>query len=294
MKNVFLTDNKIGGYKLPADFQCLTNTFLNQLIDCSFEDRISKIYSKISGNAFNGSLNALKQAKFPASVVCVDDTFSILELFDGLNANYTDYFYGFDSLISKIYAMASNIISAYVDLVVSGVISIGDKINVATNADDGLLLLACHYCKLVNLPLDVIISGTLKPIDSIIKGVSIQTINQTEIDYLIGAFFDETDYVLDPDTACAFASVDLYYDDYEDDNVTLILGLSSPFLNARRVLKCLTNKNEISVDKAIEKLSEFTALEVEEPILSRKIQPFFTINSELSVFDAIELIKSTF
>lgn len=295
MKNNSLIKNKIGGYKLPADFKCLTMDFLSDLSDCSFEERILKIFAKISNNeCFNGSFDSVQNAEFPLSVVPVDNTVSVLELFDGKSLNYEDYFYGIKDPVFKIYAMTSNVISGYVDMCDSGLITIGEKINIAVNGDDGVLLLSCHYAKMVGLPVDVIIVSSQKPIETVVKGLSIQNTLQNEIDYIIGAFYEETDYVLDPDTASSVAALDLYYSDYDDDNVTLVLGLSSPLLNARKVLKCLTGKNEISVDKAIEKLSEFTALEVEEPILSRKIQPFFTINQELSIFDAIELIKGAF
>ena len=295
MDKNYLTNNKIGGYNLPADFHYVTIEFLKSLVDLSFEDRINKICAKISKNAdFKCSFSSVENAEFPASVVSLDDTVSVLELFDGESANYIDYFFGVTEPIFKIYAMASVIISAYVDLCESSLIKFGDKINIALNSSDGILVLSAYYCKMVGLNVETIICGSQKQVDALIKGISFQSITQAEVDYLINAVFEETDYLLDPDTAFAFGAIDLYYSDYEDDNVTLVLGLASPYFNARRVLKCLTNKNEISIDVAINKLSDFTAVEVPEPILTKKIQPFFSIDTKVSEFDAIELIKQTF
>ena len=96
LNNMSLTkENKmaVGGYSLPADFQCISLNFLASLEDLSFEERIEKIYTHITGKTLpQNAFSNLEEADFPASVASIDQGLSVLELFDGKNANYTDYF----------------------------------------------------------------------------------------------------------------------------------------------------------------------------------------------------------
>ena len=182
--------------------------------------------------------------------------------------------------------------SAYVDLVSGGVISRGEKINLAFNGDDGRILLCAYFLKQLKLPVDVIIVGVEKPVDGLYKDVYIQSPMEGEVSTLISGVYDDLDYLIDPLSTYGLVSYDLYYGDYDDDRVTLLLALASPYLYARQVLKYAFSLNEISVTKAIKMLNELTAIDIPSGIENGNLQPFFKTNSPLSINDALEIIKS--
>lgn len=295
LNNMSLTkENKmaVGGYSLPADFQCVTTQFLSSLEECSYEERVERIYTHITGkNLPQNAFANLEGAEFPASVASIDQGLSVLELFDGKNANYTDYIVNGDSY-TEIVSFACVIISAYVDLVSGGVISRGEKINLAFNGDDGRLLLSSYFLKVIKLPVDVIIVGTEKPVDGLYKDIYIQSPMEGEVATLISGVYEDLDYLIDPSSTYGLVSYDLYYGDYDDDRVTLLLSLASPYLYSRQVLKYAFSINEISVNKAVKMLNELTAVDVPSGIESGELQPFFKTNSQLSIKGALEIIKS--
>ncbi len=294
LNNMDLTkENEIGvgGYGLPADFQCITPAFLSSIENLSYEERISTVYRYITGKELpeNAFLN-LENADFPASVASIDQGLSVLELNDGKNANYTDYIVNGDYSI-EIISFACVIVSAYVDLVSGGVISHGEKINLAFNGEDGRIILSVYFCKLLKLPIDVLLIGTEKPIDGFYKNLYIQSPMEGEISTLVSGLYEDIDYLIDPLSAYGLVSYDLYYGDYEDDKVTLLLSLASPYLYSRQVLKYAFSLNEISVDKAISKLNTLTAIDIPSGIINKELQPFFKINTQLSTKSALEIIK---
>ena len=110
MATKLIKTKEIGGYKLPADFQCLTNDLLYSLIDLSFVDRIEKLYNHVTNKILHKNVfESLKTATMPASVVSVDDGFSVLELFDGNTANYQDYFFGLEDKEMAIILLSTKI-----------------------------------------------------------------------------------------------------------------------------------------------------------------------------------------
>lgn len=287
-----ITKAKIGWYNLPADFQCLDLNYLDSLKDKSFEDRIIDLYSRFTGKILpQNAFENLIDCEFPASVISVDDTICALELYDGKTLNYNDYIYDNSTIHMEVISLAITIISAYVDLFDSEIIEIGENINVACDLSDGRFLLALYLLKYAKLPIETVIFGVKKPIEDIIKGFSFETIMAGECEEITRAFFEETDYVLDPISASGMVACDLFYSDYEDDNITLLISLVSPFLYSRSVLKSIVNINEISVDKAISKLSLLTALEIPKPIEDKTVLPFYTNISDFSVKDALEILK---
>jgi hypothetical protein len=296
MANGFLKtlNARIGGYQLPADFQCLNLKFLKELSDLSFEDRIKSIYAFVFGNdLIDGNFSSIKDCEYPASVYGVDDNVSVLELFDGESCCYNDYVFGEKNAFFKVVSLAFTVVSAYVDLCDSGKINFGDKINVSSHLASGELLLSLYFCKMLKLPIETLIFATNKPVDFSQKGIYFALLESGDIEEITEAFFEETDYVLDPISAGGLASYDIFYSDYEDGLETLILALNSPYLFSRNLLKVLTGINELSVDKAIKKLEEFTAIEVPDCILSGKLQPFYKEIEEISVKDALEIIKDS-
>lgn len=282
---------KIGWYNLPADFQCLDVDYLEGLKDKDFEERINELYYRFTGKSLNSDAFSRIYSEYPATVVSVDDTICALELFDGKTANYKDYFYDNTSCQGQVVSLAITLISAYIDMVDSEIINMGEKINVALDLSDGRWLLAINLLKYAKLPIDTAIFGVNSPVDSILKGYHFEQVFEGEIEEITKAFFEETDYVLDPISASGMVACDLFYSDYEDDNMTLLVSLVSPFLFARKVLKSLENINEISVDKAIKTLSMITALEIPKQIEDKTLLPFYSNDCDFSLKDALKIIK---
>ncbi len=284
-------NEKIGGYKLPADFKCLSLEFLKSLTDLSFQDRIASIYQFVFNKTISETFfESVDFAEYPANVYGVDDEISVLELFDGNTLTFLDYAFG-NSIEEKVSSLAFTIVSAYVDLCDSKKVGFGEKINVVSDVSNGLIILSLEFAKRIKLPIETLILGVDKPCDKTLKGVYLNASLDGEVDEIIGAFFEETDYLLDPVSANGLVSYDYFYSDYEDDKISLLLALNSPYLFARNLLKTITGINEISVDKAIKKLCEFTAIEVPFSIESGSVQPFYKKNNEILTKDALEIIK---
>ena len=282
---------KVGGYYLPADFQCITLDFLSSLENLSFEDRISSIFTKIFGeNLPNGVFDALKNSEFPASVISIDQGLAVLELFDGSSASYIDYMPSV-SKYTEILFFTAVLISSYVDLLSGGIIFSGDKINIAFNGDDGRILLSAWFAKKVGLPINVLLVGAENNLDIDLDGVYIETPMDGDISTLISGLYEDTDCLLDPISTYGLVSYDLYYSDYEDDLVTLVIGMASPYLFSRQVLKQAFNINEISIDKAISKLNALTAIDIPLGLQDKTLQPFYKLNTNFSLKNAVEIIK---
>lgn len=289
----FTKNTEIGGYKLPADFPYITQEFLSSLTDLSFEQRVEKIVKAFSGVDLDSeAFSKIENAEFPATVVTLDESLAILELFDGNTLSYTDYIIG-DTKELELLSLTAVIISAYVDLFSGGVIELGEKINFAVSGDDGRLLLSAYLAKLCGLFIDTIIVGTEKLQNTFIKGFYFNSPVGGEIDEIIEGLFEEAEYVVEPVSALALYAEDAFYSEYDDGNLTLATSIASPYLSARRVLKDIACINEISVDKAIYKLSMETALEIPSELLNKEIAPFFAINAPIGVKDAIEIINGT-
>ena len=107
-------------------------------------------------------------------------------------------------------------------------------------------------------------------------------------------FFEDTDYLFDPISVRGLVAEDEYYSDYEDGNVTALLSLISPYKFARRVLKTLTGKNELNVQKAINGVYNETAMEIPDGIISGEIPPFFKEdenNLDIRLFNLIKTLN---
>ena len=283
---------KFGRYKLPAEFPYLTREFITSLSDLTFQERIEKIYFFLSGKKLDETaFSKLDNAEFPLSLVTVDHGLAVLELNDGYSANYIDYIFVNDGGVGEVLSLSSIIISAYVDLVYGGMLNNGETFNLCFNGADGRLLLASYVCKLAKLPINTLIIGTDKPVLKTLNDAYIQQLQKGDCEVLISGVFEELDYLLDPVSAVGLVSYDLYYDDYEDDKLTVLLALASPHLFSRQVLKTVSGINEISVEKASEKLSELSALDIPSNIKNKKIQAFFAINSPITLNDALDIIK---
>lgn len=290
-----LTNNKqIGGYNLPADFQCLTLDFLRSIGELSFKERISSLYNFVTGKNLNNSVfDGLYDTEFFANVLSIDEGLALLELIDGKKGNYEDYFFNVEDKELSIVLFALVIVTGYVDLCDGGFIDFGDKINIACDVNDGRLLLALYFAKLLKLPIQTLILSVEKPINATLKDVYFESPTGNELDEITANFFEEYDYVLDPVSAGGLVSYDLFYSDYEDDNVTLLLSLVSPYYYCRRVLKTVAKINEISIDNAIKKLYNFTAQEIPLAFEDKSFVKFFKTADNLSAKDAIDIIKSS-
>lgn len=284
-------NEKIGGYKLPADFKCLSLDFLKSLTDLSFQERIVSIYQFVLNKTIPETFfESIDLAEYPANVYGVDDEISVLELFDGNTLTFLDYAFG-NSLEEKVSSLAFAIVSAYVDLCDSKIVNFGEKINIVADASNGIIALSLEFAKRIKLPIETLILGVDKLCDSTLKGVYFNASLDGEVEEIISMFYDETDYLLDPVSANGLVAYDYFYSDYEDDKISLLIALNSPYLFARSLLKTITGINEISVDKAIKKLCEFTAIEVPSSIENGGVQPFYKKNNEILVKDALEIIK---
>lgn len=288
----FYLKTDIGGYDLPADFPCLNASFLKSLEDLEFIDRVKAIFKFFTNTTLqNSDFSNIEDAEFPASIVNVDESLAVLELFDGVNANYLDYIFSGENPLFEVISFACVIISAYVDLFSSNLISYGEKFNLCFNASDGRLALASWFCKLAKLPIETLILGADKISSNNVKGIYLQSHMDGEVNFLIKGVFDDIDYLLDPISAVGFVSYDLYYSDFEDGNFTVLLALASPYYFARQLLKTVAGINEISVDKAIQKINALTALEIPSGISSKKIQPFYKISPTIHLEYALDIIK---
>lgn len=286
-----LNEKQIGRYFLPADFKYLDKKFLTELYSLDFTSRISKAFNYFSGEVLSeDKFNVYDDGDFPIGVVSVDAFLGVLELTYGKTLCYEDYIFDKSSPLNEIYSLASLFLSAYCELVSTGIISEGDRINFSTNGDDGRLVLALYFLKKVGAPINAIIVGVTTPVKTFCKDLYLEQVSDAEVDEITLGVYEEADYLFDPISAVGMVCEDFYYDDYEDDCFTLVLGLVSPFLFSRRVLKVITGKSELSVQDATKKLY-YELGEIPEPILNNEISPFYKQEIPFTIDDAISVIN---
>ena len=86
--------------------------------------------------------------------------------------------------------------------------------------------------------------------------------------------------------------MDDYYSNYDDENLSVLFLITSPYLFARKVLKCITGDIEISYDKAIEKLNNETSQEIPLAIKEKQIPLYYVDNIKIP-FDIATLFVKT-
>ena len=289
MNNRF-NENQIGRF-LPADFKCIDANFLNELCSLEFIDRVAKVFNRFSSKEMDSEVyNYFSKLEFPVGVVSLDGFLGVLELTYGKTLTYEDYIFDKSSSTMEIYSLASVLLSAYCELVSSDIISMGDKINYSACGDDGRVVLALYYLKKIGAPINAIILGVNSPVKSFCKDLYVEHVPTCDVDEIILGVYEETDYLLDPISARGMVAEDYYYEDYDDGCFTLILGLVSPYMFARVLVKLITNKNELSIDKAIHLLYLETG-EIPEEILNGDVKPFFKEIESITCDDAISVIN---
>lgn len=289
---LFNENLEIGGYKLPTDFVCVDTALLNKAKDLDFYSGYKLIFEYLSSTALpSNALDNLNGVDFPLSLVTFDDNLSAVEMFDGKNAIYTDYILQTDDLFLKICSVITVFTLVYLDMVNSDLISMGDSVNFACPSCDFVIPLSLYVAKKCGLYVDKIIVGSTSHFDGVLKDVYLTNVAPDNEDDAISIFFEDTDYLFDPISVRGLIAEDEYYSDYEDGNVTVILSLISPYKFARRVLKILTGKNEINVQKAINGVYNETAMEIPNGILNGEIPPFYKEEDnklDLSLFNLIK------
>ncbi|MBR5438824.1 MAG: hypothetical protein IKV61_01205 [Clostridia bacterium] len=289
---LFKQSINIGGSFLPADFPYFTEAFISKLCESDFCERITLVYEAVSNRKLSQqAFKNLENAQYPASVVSVDDGLNLIELFDGSNAEYGDYIFDKSDLLGEVSSFIAVLFSAYCDLIESEQLNLGNKFNVALTQSDSTLLLSAFIAKKIGLPISVITIATTKPIKDAIKGCYFYSFSESEIDEVIGDFFDEYDYPLDVVSAESFIPLVSYLSDCDDENLFLMPALVSPYKFTRRVLKAVTGKNEIDVLKAERLLYSETAMEIPSVISSNNNAKFFAKRKSIPLQDVIQIIK---
>ena len=148
--------------------------------------------------------------------------------------------------------------------------------------------------KLALFPINTLILGTENEVQEKVKGVYFECPQGNEINEISKLFYEDFDYVFDPISAVSLVSYDCYLEDFDDESTTLILSLVSPYLFARKIVKTLFNKNEISVDNSLKIINNETGLEIPNSIKNKSIQPFYKNSEKLKINEAIKIIKNTF
>lgn len=293
MKNIKIFENeiKIGGYALPADFKYINKVLLSELNGLDFTERFNKIFCYLTDTEKNYEFLNLKNEGCSTEINVLDDALAVVELNSGENLIYTDYVFNTENLFTKVCSLISVVASIYVDLVNLGVISQGEKINFAFNGNNGLLALSLLIAKASGIPINTVISGSLYRGKCNVNGLFNATVNDKDVLDYIEDFFYDYDYPFDTYSALGMCAEDEYHAEFDDDTFTVILSLASPYLDARKVLKAVSGKNELSVDKAINKLYTETAIEVPENIKNGKVKPFLNYNIDITFEEAIEIIK---
>ena len=285
-----ITKNQIGRYVLPADFKYLTTDFILQLLSVDYISRLKLCYEYFSNTTLsNAALKDLEE--LDADIVSLDGYLGVLELNNGNTLCYTDYIFDKSSPLGEIYSLASVFLSAYCELVNSGIIKNGDNINYSCSGDDGRLALALYLLKRSGVPINTIILGTSEPQKEFVKEFYVETASESDVSDITFGLFEETEYLLDPISARGMVAEDYYYADYDDGCYTLLVGLVSPYFYARKLLKVLTGKNELSQQKAVTSLY-LEPGEVPESILSGSVQPFYKENAPINLSDAIAVINA--
>ena len=282
----------IGGSFLPADFPYFDGVFISSLLDLDFYGRIVAVYEGITKRKLDKkNFEGIKNAQYPASVVSVDDGLNLLELFDGSVADYSDYIFDKSDLLGEISSIIAVFFSAYCDLIESGQLDVGQKFNIALTQSDANFLLALFIAKKIGLPIGVITVATLKPVNVKIKDCFFSSFNENEIDDVISEFFEEYDYPLDVVSAESFIPLVEYVNSYDDERLFLMPALISPYKFTRKVLKAITNKNELSIDKAERLLYNETAMEIPLCIENNKDLKFYAKRKSLAFQDVLQIIK---
>jgi threonine synthase len=81
------------------------------------------------------------------------------------------------------------------------------------------------------------------------------------------AFYDLTDYVLDPHTAVAVNACYDYQYDTDDKTKTLVVSTASPYKFAKDVFEILTGKKEPSAINAMKRLYDYALIDVPSNML---------------------------
>ena len=97
--------------------------------------------------------------------------------------------------------------------------------------------------------------------------------DEDETKETIHNFFDLDDYVLDPHTAVAVSVYSDYADETDDATPTVIVSTASPYKFACDVYNAVADAREKDTDKAVMKLSMFTAAECPDGILALNSLP---------------------
>lgn len=272
----------------PADFKCLTQSFLSELANLDFSARAKLICENIINLKISDkTVNYFKNSNLAATVLNVDSGIFLLDLTDGEKACYKDYF-PCETLAENFACAFTAIVGAYVDAADSGAYKFGSTFDLAFSGDEGIFPLAAHYAIKCGLPIGRVFVGLIDNKESDRAPFYERHVTKEEADDISFDIFDELNLTVDPYTAAAILAEDENSED--DSNPVIILNFASPYLFARRIYNNLFDLNELSPQKAIKKLYEETATPIPESILSGRTQPFFKLDSILSYFSAVEII----
>ena len=208
MDNV-INENQIGRYALPADFKYLNDNFIDELAHLDFAERIVKIYKFFTGVDLSDDALEIYDGEFPFGMVSLDEFLGVLDLTYGKTLCYEDYILDKSSPLNEIYSLASLFLSAYCELVFSGIIESGDKINFATNGDDGRLVLALYLLKKIKAPINAIMVGVTSNFNGCCKGLFVEQVTDDEINDITLGVYEEFDYLFDPISAAAMVCEDI-------------------------------------------------------------------------------------
>lgn len=272
----------------PADFKCMTQSFLSSLVDLDFSARAKLICENIINLKISDKIeNYFKNSNLAATVLNVDSGIFLFDLTDGEKASYKDYL-PFETFAENFICAFTAIVGAYVDAADSGAYRFGGIFDLAFSGDEGLFPLAAHYAIKCGLSIGRVFVGLTDNKESDRAPFYERHVTKEEADDISFDIFDELSLTVDPYTAAAILAEDENSED--DSNPVIIINFASPYLFARRVYNNLFDLNELSPQKAIKKLYEETALPIPESILSGKTRPFFKLDPVLSYTEAVEII----
>lgn len=274
----------------PADFKCITISFLRELVDHSFSVRAKLICENIINLKNCDKIEYYyKNSNLNATVLNFDDGLFLLDLTDGDEyAYYRDYVFG-DCFIDNFASMFCSIVSAYVDAAYS-CDELGGSFDLAFSGDEGLFPIAAYYAKKCGLPLGNVFVGLTDFEESEDKVFFERQVSEDEADNISLDVFDEFDLTVDPYTASAILAAEEGVE--EKSNPLIIINFATPYLFSRRIFNNLFDLNELSPQKAIKRLYEETALPIPANILNGKIPPFFKLKPIVNYIDAIKTITS--
>ena len=225
--------------------------------------KVSKVYFELTGKEYNFDKTI--------DIFMVDDTICTVDLAWGKNVNYSDIIFNNKDFFNEVCSVISVLTACYLDLIQSEIISPFEKVNFTLPSNEGIFLLALYIAKNIGVPIDVImVGGEFKKLPSV-KGVYFTNVTDSDVEDVLGVFFDEYDIALDPISAKGITALDSYYDKNEDENVSINLNISNPYLFARKVLNIVSYQKEINVERAIDKLYLETSQEIPESIINKEI-----------------------